>query len=228
MRFFITGGNRPAPAEIQVSLNYFLMKKYTILLTVFITLIFSDKLLSQSETGNLKLGIRSGASTCINGYNPSDDNIMAFYFTSYLRIKKHEFNLGMVYPVTTYGGMDGVLNSNIDPVVGYKYYFLKFPKWVNPFIHYEFQYLRYSGVVDDGSKEHNQYTETDNLFYNIIGFGFNGFFYKNQNFGFSWSLGFIIPVKKFYAGYQNYLNSNLSFYFTLVSFKHALRDTRHE
>ena len=99
------------------------MKKFlTILLTIQFMLSVSYKLFSQSNTDMQEFGITTGAFGNFPAtQNYLKDNIKVFYVAPYLRMGKHEFSAGIVYPLTTHGIYfnDNNINPRLGATAGY-------------------------------------------------------------------------------------------------------------
>jgi hypothetical protein len=169
-----------------------------ILLTVQFILIISPGLFSQSSNDNSEFGINAGAFTNFPAdQNYLDESMSVFYIAPYVRTGKHEFSAGIVYPLSHPALY--LTGQNIYPrpgaTAGYKFYLFDIYGRENLFVHYSFQYLRFTGTYDkyySGSGQPYQWTETDMYINNVIGFGYNLFFDNNERFGLYYTLDYVI------------------------------------
>jgi len=166
----------------------------------------SHKLFSQTNDINNEFGISTGAFTNFPAnQNYLKENISVFYVAPYVRVGKHEFSAGMVYPLN-YMGLyftDNTLNSRPGAIAGYKFYVFDIYGRENMFIHYSFQYLRYKGSFDQADLSGSQsvnLTETDMYINNVIGLGYNIFFDNNERFGLYYTLDYVISQAGFKVG----------------------------
>ena len=215
------------------------MKKIiAILLTIQFMFIISHKLFSQSNSDMQEFGITAGAFTNFPAdQNYLKENIKVFYIAPYLRMGKHEFSAGIVYPLEIHGLYFN--NDNINPrlgaTAGYKFYIFNVFGRENMFVHYSFQYLRFTGNYDKYDSWSNQsyhWTETDTHINNVIGLGYNLFFDMNARFGIYYSLDYVISQTGYKLGTPgsndnswttqyiwNNLSTNFGFSFKLTSLK---------
>ena len=215
------------------------MKRFiVILLTAQFMFIISHELFSQSITVMQEFGISTGAFTNF----PANQNYLkegthAFYVAPYLRVGKHEFFAGIVYPLKNHGVYFSDENINPRPgaIAGYKFYVFNVFGRENMFVHYSFEYLRFNGDVYSnlmGSNLQALYNETDMYINNVIGLGYNLFFDMNERFALYYTLDYVISQ----AGYKrgtpgssgnawitryiwNNLSTNFGFSFKLTSLK---------
>ena len=199
-------------------------------LTILLILVFSPELFPQSNSIESEFGISAGAFTNFPAnQNYLKENISVFYVAPYIRTGKHEFSAGILYPVKTqalYFSEDKI-NPRLGATAGYKFYIFDIYGRENMFIHYSFQYLRFSGSYDkyySGSLNPYQRTEKDMYINNVIGLGYNLFFDNNERFGFYYTLDYVISQ----AGYNlstphsnsswatNYIWNNISTGFGLL------------
>jgi hypothetical protein len=180
-----------------------------ILLTAQFMVIISPELFAQSNTDAKELGITAGAFTNFPANeNYLKENIAVLYIAPYIRTGKHEFSAGIVYPLQTHALYFS--DDNIDPrlgaLAGYKFYIFDIYGRENLFIHYSFQYLRFSGNFDQYILNNQPYhlTETDMYINNLIGLGYNLFFDTNERFGFYYILDYAISQTGYQVGHQGY------------------------
>ncbi len=201
-------------------------------------LLVSINLFSQTNSNASEFGIAAGAFTNFPAnQNYLKENMNVFYLAPYLRTGKHEFSAGLLYPLTTHGlyFTDSNINPRIGFVAGYKFYVFDVYGRENLFVHYSFQYLRFSGNFEGSYSLNNQiyhWTETDMYLNNVIGLGYNLFFDSNERFGFYYILDYVISQ----AGYKlvnpefngnawatryvwNNLSTNVGFIFKLTTIK---------
>lgn len=209
-----------------------------ILLTVQLILVISHNLFSQAGSGMQEFGITTGGLTNFPAnQNYLKKNISLFYVSPYLRTGNHEFSAGIVYPLTTHGLYfnDDNINPRIGVTAGYKFYVLNVLGRENLFVHYSFQYLRFTGKYDKYYSPGNllyHWTETDNYINNVIGLGYNLFLDTDEKFGFYYTLDYVISqtgYKLVPAGFNdntratqyiwNNLSTHLGFSFKLSSLK---------
>jgi hypothetical protein len=217
------------------------MKKYVVILFITQFMFFnSHTLYSQSTADMQEFGITAGAFTNFPAnQNYLKENITMIYIAPYLRTGRHEFNAGIGYPLKTQGLYfnDNNINPRLGAVAGYKFYIFNVYGRENLFVHYSFQYLRFSGDYDIKYSWSNQpyhWTETDNYINNVIGLGYNLFLDTKGRFGFYYTLDYVISQ----AGYKlsspgfkadpwatqyfwNNLSTNFGFIFKLTSLKKA-------
>lgn len=174
------------------------MKKIpAVLLTLAFLCITTQKLFSQSSEINSEFGITTGALTNFPANeNYLKDNITVFYLAPYVRTGKHEFCAGITYSLSAKGLSFPyqTLNPRLGATAGYKFYVFDIYGRENLFIHYSFQYLRFSGTYDisGGSTPSYSQEETDMYINNVIGLGYSLFFDTNERFGFFYTLDYVI------------------------------------
>ncbi|MEI7982545.1 MAG: hypothetical protein WCI71_12905 [Bacteroidota bacterium] len=213
------------------------MKRFTtFLLTAQFMFIFSPELFSQSGPGVQEFGLNAGAFTNFPAnQNYLKDNMSVFYVAPYLRMGQHEFSAGLLYPVKAQSMIftEEKINPRLGAVAGYKFYVFDAEGRENLFIHYSFQYLRFSGSYDkDFSTDHPVHiTETDMYINNVIGLGYNLFFDMNARFGLYYTLDYVISQTSIRLGAkdsQNYwttqyvwnnISTNIGFIFKITSLK---------
>jgi hypothetical protein len=125
-----------------------------LLLTGQFMVILSHKLYSQSNSDMQELGITTGGFT---NFPANQDyltkSMSAFYIAPYVRIGQHEFSAGFLFPLQTEPLF--INEDNIAPrlgaIAGYKFYVFNVYGRENLFIHYSFQYIRFSGSYDSYS-----------------------------------------------------------------------------
>lgn len=172
------------------------MKFVLSILTLSILLL--PNLHSQDAVHNSPIiGLSPGAFFNIGGNSPyTDETIFAGNLTTSLKIEKHEFYAGFIFPamIPATQGYAYVSKSTIGASVGYKYYVFNPRHNSNLFFQYEFQYIYFSGRVEAGSQTGYYYYETKiEHLRNIFGIGFSQYFDKKQNVGIAIACGYIIP-----------------------------------
>jgi hypothetical protein len=207
----------------------------TISFVALILFTTSNRLFSQSEADMQEFGITTGGFTNFPAnQNYLKENMSAFYVAPYLRTGRHEFSVGIVYPLKTIALY--FYNNNIDPrpgaIAGYKFYVFNVYGRENMFVHYSFEYLRFKGNYDvywDGGSQY--WTETDMYINNVIGLGYNLFFDMDERFGFYYILDYIISQNGYKRGGEvndnawttsyiwNNLSTHFGFSFKLTSLK---------
>jgi hypothetical protein len=175
-----------------------------ILISLQVMVAISPKLFSQTTTLLKEVGIDAGGLTNFPAnQNYLTENMSMLYIAPYLRTGKHEFSVGIVYPLTTHGIYfnDNNISSRPGIIAGYKFYIFDVEGRENMFIHYSFQYLKYKGSYDIYYHESTQpyhYVETDMYINNVIGLGYNLFFDTNERFGLYYILDYVVSQ----AGYK--------------------------
>jgi hypothetical protein len=167
-------------------------------------LLMSYQLFSQDNASMQEFGLTTGAFTNFPANQDYlKDNTQAFYLAPYIRTGKHEFSAGILYPLKrpglyfTYNDLD----PRAGAIAGYKVYLFNVYSRENLFIHYSFQYFRFTGNYDsayNGTSQLYHATETDIYINNVIGLGYNLFFDYNARFGLFYTLDYIISQ----AGYR--------------------------
>ena len=191
------------------------MKKFlAITMTSVIVLTMSHQLLSQNIADIKDFGITAGGFTNFPAnQNYMKDDISAFYVAPCVRSGRHEFSAGLLYPIITKGL--SFSDNNISPrpgfIAGYKFYILNPYYRENVFIHYSFEYFRYTGKYDvyySGNDVPVQWTETDMYINNVIGLGYNLYFDTGQRFGLYYTLDYLIPQTSYKLGTPGYTNNS--------------------
>ena len=186
------------------------MKRVIVLLfTVQFMFILSHKLYSQSNSDMQELGITTGGFT---NFPANQDyltkSMSAFYIAPYVRMGQHEFSAGFLFPLQTEPLF--INEDNIAPrlgaIAGYKFYVFNVYGRENLFIHYSFQYIRFSGSYDSysGGSQYDPWTEKDMYINNVIGLGYNLFFDYNARFGLYYTLDYVISQAGYKVGSQHY------------------------
>ncbi|HTX88231.1 MAG TPA: hypothetical protein VMC08_04520 [Bacteroidales bacterium] len=193
---------------------------------------------AQSASDMQEFGIMAGSySNFPANKDYLNKSMTVFYVAPYVRVGKHEFSLGMQYPLQT----DALFYSSehITPqpgfLAGYRFYIFNVFGRENLFVHYAFQYLRFRGEYDNlnmGINEPANWTEKDMYINNVIGLGYNVFFDMNGRFGFFYTLDYVISQRGYNItapGYEddswttryiwNNLSTNLGFSFKICSLK---------
>jgi len=217
-------------------------KNISILLTIQLMVVLSCQLFAQSGTIPKEFGISAGAFTNFPANrNYLKEDISVFYIAPYVRVGRHEFSAGIVYPLSTKSLYFG--DSNIDPcagaIAGYKYYIFDIYGRENLFIHYAFQYLRFAGKYDtyySWSTEPYHWTENDMYINNVIGLGYNLFFDANERFGLFYTLDYVISQTGYKLGTSGYndnpwvtryfwnnLSTNFGVFFKLTSLNRKVK-----
>ncbi len=176
-----------------------------ILLSLLTVLMVTGNSYSQPEAREFGISV-GGYSNFPANQNYLKQNMGVIYVAPYVRAGRHEFSLGLQYPVA-HKGLYYTENS-INPmpgfIAGYKYYVFNAYGRENLFIHYAFEYLRFKGKYDVFYSQDNttyNWTEKDMYINNVIGLGYNVFFDMNGRFGLYYTLDYLISQ----AGYK--LNS---------------------
>jgi len=181
------------------------MKK-SILLFLTAILIFSvtSNSFSQSEGLTREFGLTAGAFTnfpCNKDY--LNNNIKIFHLAPYVRIGRHEFYAGIVYPLNAKGLYS---NENLDSrpgaFGGYKFYVFNPAGRENMYVNYAFQYLRFKGLWDNNPNPDN-IVERNYYINNVFSLGYVVYFDTQQRFGMYYSLGYVISE----GGYQTYAST---------------------
>ncbi len=210
------------------------MKTKSIHFFVFILLlIVSNGLFSQSSSDMQEFGISTGGFT---NFPANQDylkkGISVLWVAPYLRTGKHEFSIGIIFPLQTKALFfnDNNINPRLGATAGYKFYVFNVFGRENLFVHYSFQYLRFMKPYDiyfNGSSQPYHWTETDTYINNVIGLGYNLFFDTEERFGLFYTLDYVITQTSYKistAGFKDnpwaaqYIWNNLSTGFGL-SFK---------
>jgi hypothetical protein len=209
-----------------------------ILLTAQLMLLIPDKVFPQSTPTMQEFGITTGTfSNFPANQNYFKDAITVFYAAPYVRVGKHEFSAGVVYPLSTEGlnFSDYNVKPRLGATAGYKFYIFNVYGVENLFIHYSFQYLRFKGHYDVYDKSNNQifpWDETDMYINNVIGLGYNVFFDVHGRFGFYYILDYVIAQTSYKLDTPgvnsgpwstqyiwNNLSTNIGFIFKITSLK---------
>ncbi|MEI7895594.1 MAG: hypothetical protein WCJ26_01065 [bacterium] len=183
-------------------------------LTILLILVFSPELFPQSNSIESEFGISAGAFTNFPAnQNYLKENISVFYVAPYIRTGKHEFSAGILYPVKTQAlcFSEDKINPRLGATAGYKFYIFDIYGRENMFIHYSFQYLRFSGSYDKyygGNIPPVQWKESDMYINNVIGLGYNIFFDDNERFGFYYTLDYVISQAGYNLTTEGHLNSS--------------------
>ena len=213
-----------------------MQKLITILLTAQFMLITSHKLYSQSNSDMQEFGITAGAfSNFPANQNYLKEYMNVLYIVPYVRTGKHEFSAGIVYPLKTHNLFfnDYTINPRPGATAGYKFYIFNVYGRENLFVHYSFQYLRFTGNYDiTSNNQAYHWSETDNYINNVIGLGYNLFFDADGRFGFYYTLDYVISQTGYKLGTSgtndktwttkyiwNNLSTNFGFIFKLTSLK---------
>jgi hypothetical protein len=167
------------------------------------------RLSAQADPASQEFGITTGGLTNF----PADKNYLKknmsmLYVAPYIRVGKHEFSAGVIYPLTVHGLYfnDENINPRVGVTAGYKFYLFNIYGAENMFIHYMFQYIRFNGNYDtygnNGQVFH--WTETDMYINNVIGVGYNLFFDPGRRFGLYYTLDYVISQTGYKLGTPAY------------------------
>jgi hypothetical protein len=187
-----------------------MMRNLQVILTI-LSLIISVNLHSQESVVNSPvIGLRPGVFFNIGGYSPfTDETTVAGNLNTYLKIQKHEWYVGFLFPalIPSTQGYYYLNKSTIGVLAGYRYYLFNPKHKTNLFFQYEFQFIYFSGRVEEGTNSgYYSYNTIEEYVRNIFGLGFNQFFDKKQNIGISIGFGYIIPYE-----YYKRSGSNVSY-----------------
>jgi hypothetical protein len=219
------------------------MKSHILIsLTVSLLILSSVSLFSQSNSDMQEFGITTGT---FSNFPATQDylkkSLTVFYAAPYIRTGKHEFSLGLVYPLANPGlaFSDNKLDPRPGAIAGYKFYIFNVWGRENLFVHYAFQYLRFKGdvTVAQGSPEQtSSWIETDMYINNVVGLGYNIFFDTQGRFGFYYTLDYVVSQTSYKLGAQGYtsdawatnfvwnnLSTNLGFIFRITSLKKKMK-----
>ncbi len=218
------------------------MKRLIFILSLAVSLISSPALFAQLTPGVGEFGIDAGHFANFPATRDYLKNISSvLYIAPYIRTGKHEFFAGLAYPLSTTALYFSENNVYPKPgaVAGYKFYIFDVLGVENLFIHYTFQYLRYSGSHDQyytGVTQPYNWKETDTYINNVIGLGYNVFLDKYERFGFFYTLDYVISQTSYKLAGQGYsdnswsmnyvwhnLSTNLGFSFKLTPLKKVKR-----
>jgi hypothetical protein len=208
----------------------------SMLLTLLVIVVYPGNLFSQEEPVNREFGITAGGFT---NFPANQDyltkNTSVFYLAPYIRVGKHEFSAGILYPLTTQSLLweDYNIYPRMGATAGYKFYVFDVYGRENLFIHYSFQYLRFQRKYEMSyiwAFEPYQWTETDMYINNVIGLGYSLFFDTAERFGLFYTLDYVISqtsLKPVPPGFKkdswntqyvwNNLSTNLGFSFKIGS-----------
>jgi hypothetical protein len=175
------------------------MKNLRPLILFYLILIcYAPPLFSQSYEISKEFGITTGGFSNFpaNEHYLTDYTSMV-YVAPYIRAGKHEFSAGLLLPLAADGlyFTDKKLSPRLGAIAGYKYYVFNEYGRENMFIHYSFEYLRYSGTSDYQyiwAFDPVKITEKDMFINNVIGVGYNVFFDMNARFGLYYILDYVI------------------------------------
>jgi hypothetical protein len=178
-------------------------------------LLISFSSFSQSAGLTREVGLSVGGFTnfpCNQHY--LDDNIKVISLAPYVTIGKHEFSVGILYPLPANGLFSAVkINGWPGATAGYKFYIFNKAGRENMYVNYTFQYLRFSGPFDVYSELGSfpyKFTEKNTYINNVFSLGYVVYFDTHQRFGMYYSLGYVISQ----GGYQEYLGHTTNFPWT--------------
>ncbi len=209
-----------------------IMKRYTLM---FLLLGFlANPAFSQSSISPQVFGISVGGYTNFpanQDYLKYDINVI--YVAPYVNVGRHEFSLGLQYPLSTKSlyNPDESISPMPGVIAGYKFYILDPEGRENVFIHYAFQYMRFKSNDITGFFTETM-TEKDMYINNVIGLGYNLYFDMQARFGLYYTLDYLIAQgsyklsvpSDFLLGWQtqyfwNRLSTHIGFTFKLVGLK---------
>jgi hypothetical protein len=173
-------------------------RRITILFAAQFMLLFSANLFSQSDPVPQEFGLTAGGFTNFPAnHNYLTDDINVIYLAPYVRTGQHEFSAGILYPLATHAlyFTDHNINPGLGAIARYKFYIFNVAYRENLFIHYSFQYIRFTGTYDVSTGWINQMYqrgETDMYINNVIGLGYSLFFDTDERFGFYYTLDYVI------------------------------------
>ncbi|MEI6886433.1 MAG: hypothetical protein WCO02_18230 [Bacteroidota bacterium] len=175
------------------------MKKLieTFLITLFFVT-FSQTLYSQADQVKQDFGISVGGFTNFPAnQNYLTDYMSVMYVAPYIQVGRHEFSVGMTYPVSTQAlfFQENDVNPYPGAIASYKFYVFNPYGRENMFIHYSFQYLRFKRgfeVPASSALPADYWTETDMYINNVIGLGYNIYFDMEERFGLYYTLDYVI------------------------------------
>jgi len=172
------------------------MKSVLVILTLSI-LIPSNVYSQEAVQNSPAIGLSPGAFFNIGGYSPyTDQTIVAGTLGTYLKIERHVFYAGFIFPamIPATQGYVYVSKRTMGAFAGYRYFVFNPRHASNLFFQYEFQYIYFSGRVEEGTKTgYYQYETLYRYLRNIFGIGFSQYFDKKQNVGISIACGYIFP-----------------------------------
>jgi hypothetical protein len=169
------------------------MKK-TLILLLLVLGIPSVKM-AQSQTPDSEFGISTGGLTNFpanKNYMKTDINVL--YVTPYVRVGHHEFSAGVLCPLTAHSlyNPDTYIHPRPGAIAQYKF-FIDIDPLENFFIHYAFQYIRFSReFTDQYVYEFGKATEKDMYINNLIGLGYTLYFDQGHRFGFYYIFDYVI------------------------------------
>jgi hypothetical protein len=173
-------------------------------LTVILIIAFAGQAFPQKDTTG-ELGITFGGFTNFPANKDYlNKNHSAFYLAPAYRIGKHEFTLGISIPLNTDAlfQTDSTIKSRPGFIAGYRFYFADIYGQEKFFIHYNFQYLRYSRdyevLVMPKSTEAG-WTEKDMYINNIIGLGYYLYLGSKNQCGFYYVLDYVISQRSYHV-----------------------------
>lgn len=184
--------------------NYILKmkKRKTIFLLFGFIIMIPLSLYSQYDRIRNEFGINAGGFTNFQASRDySKNQINVLYIAPYILTHSHEFSLAFAYPLST----DALAypENKIDPlpgfIAGYKFYLFDMTGNENVFLHYSFQYLHFSGNLDNNTIQPPEVLkEKDMYINNLIGLGYTLYFDAHQRFGMYYIIDYIISQ----YGYQ--------------------------
>ncbi len=209
-------------------------KSIKVLLLAMLMPFLSNHLYAQDGGLKREFGLSVGGFTnfpCNESF--WDDHTSAITLAPSVRVGKHEFYGGMLYPLNQGGLATGdQLISKPGAIAGYKFYLFNINGRENLYLNYSFQYLRFKGsYTSSGTFNDLKVYENDTYINNVFSLGYVVFFDANQRFGFYYTLGYMISQASNKLGWEsnhldfwyskyiwNNLSTNIGFGFKLKSF----------
>ena len=168
------------------------------IITGVLMAIFSQTIYAQTDEVKQDFGITLGGFTNFPAnQNYLTDYMSIVYVAPYIQVGRHEFSVGMTYPVSSQALFFQENNVNPYPgaIASYKFYVFNPYGRENMFIHYSFQYLRFKRgfeVPASSALPADYWTESDMYINNVIGLGYNIYFDMEERFGLYYTLDYVI------------------------------------
>jgi hypothetical protein len=207
------------------------------ILTIFLILgllCSAPSVFSQASVSSQDFGISVGGYTNFPANQDYlNDAMSVIYVAPYIKVGRHEFSLGLQYPLPVKGLYDAETTLNPMPgaLAGYKFYILDPEGRENVFIHYAFQYLRFKSTDVPGF-EGEALTEKDMYINNVLGLGYNLYFDMQERFGLYYTLDYLVSQAGLNITYKswspdvwetqyiwNRLSTHIGFTFKIVGLK---------
>ena len=213
-------------------------KSIKVLLLAMLMPFFSNHLFAQDGGLKREFGLSVGGFTNFPvNQNYLKDNIKVVSLAPYVKVGKHEFYAGFLYPIKSPGLYSGAnIHPQLSALAGYKFYLFNIAGRENLYLNYSFQYLRFRGIYETKDPVTNHtiiYNDTPTYINNVISLGYVVYFDRNQRFGFYYTLGYVISQIS-YLPYNwddlrmdrighteyiwNHLSTNIGLSFKLKSF----------